>query len=382
MVEQPVGHMSWNRPATPYERFCEEQGVPVYRGLVGVYDSRDLTLAPWKRMGGNGAIVDLDGTGGLVGMYLIEVPGGGALNVERHLYEEIFYVLEGRGTTEIWQDGSEKRQTFEWQAGSVFTAPLNTWHQLVNAASSPALVLVATNAPPIMEIYQSEHFIFNTPYNFTDRYDSGEDYFKPWDELAKDPLSGRALNEAAVVPDAATCELPLDGQRGVGHRHFGLRMGGNHFNGFIAQYVAGRYSKCHAHDPGPVLVCLAGKGYSITWDKALGTHPWENGQGDQVRRQDYKDGGFVSAVPGGSQAFHGHFGASKDPFRVMAFLGGQPRRTVGAIGEEVIGTNRDIKLGGNTIEYRDEDPYIRKMFKETLEADGAEFNMPEEIYNK
>ena len=121
MVEQPVGHMSWNRPPTPYEQFCDEQGVPVYRGLVGVYDSRDLTLAPWKRMGGNGAIVDLDGTGGLVGMYLIEVPGGGALNAERHLYEEVFYVLEGRGTTEVWQEGNEKRQTFEWQAGSVFT---------------------------------------------------------------------------------------------------------------------------------------------------------------------------------------------------------------------------------------------------------------------
>ena len=42
--------------------------------------------------------------------------------------------------------------------------------------------------------------------------------------------------------------------------------------------------------------------------------------------------------------------------------------------------NLDIKEGGNTIEYRDEDPYIQKMFKEQLAKEGAEFNMPEEVY--
>jgi mannose-6-phosphate isomerase-like protein (cupin superfamily) len=382
MVEQAVGHTSWNRPTTPYEQFCDEQGVPVYRGLVGVYDSRELTLAPWKRMGGNGCIVDLDGTGGLLGMYVIEIPGGGALNAEKHLYEEVFYVLEGRGTTEIWVDDNPKRQSFEWQADSVFTAPLNTWHQLVNASSSPALILVGTNAPPVMELFRNEDFVFNTPYHFEDRYNLNDDFFKPWDELGTETLSGRAINMGAIVPDAAHCELPLDGQRGAGHRHFFLRMGGNFFNGFIAQYAGGRYSKSHAHDPGPVLVCLNGSGYSITWDKALGTTPWENGYGDQVKRQDYKAGGFVSAVPGGAQAFHGHFGSSKDPFRVMAFLGGYPVRTQGKPGDEIIGINRDIKQGGNTIEYRDEDPYVRKMFEEALTKNGATFTMPEEVYVK
>jgi len=42
--------------------------------------------------------------------------------------------------------------------------------------------------------------------------------------------------------------------------------------------------------------------------------------------------------------------------------------------------NLDIKEGGNTIEYRDEDPYIRKIFREQLAKEGAEFNMPEEAY--
>jgi len=56
--------------------------------------------------------------------------------------EEIFYVLEGRGTTEIWSgDDESNKQIFEWQAGSLFSPPLNTWHRIVNATSSPALLL-------------------------------------------------------------------------------------------------------------------------------------------------------------------------------------------------------------------------------------------------
>jgi len=44
--------------------------------------------------------------------------------------------------------------------------------------------------------------------------------------------------------------------------------------------------------------------------------------------------------------------------------------------------NLDVKEGGNTIEYRDEDPYIRQMFKAQLDKEGAAFNMPEEVYRQ
>jgi len=41
--------------------------------------------------------------------YVIEVPGAGALNPEKHIYEEIYFVVEGRGTTEVWLDNDSKR---------------------------------------------------------------------------------------------------------------------------------------------------------------------------------------------------------------------------------------------------------------------------------
>ena len=87
-----------------------------------------------------------------------------------------------------------------------------------------------------------------------------------------------------------------------------------------------------------------------------------------------------AALLGDAGWFHGHFGASKEALRVLAFLGGYPRRVKGIPGVDWWGLNLDIKQGGHTIEYRDEDPHIRKMFQEQLAKEGAEFNMPEEVY--
>jgi len=179
MEQDFVGTKRWIRQASPYEVYMEEQNLPIHRGTVGFYDIRDLTLGSWKRMGAQGAFIELNGCGGLQGVYVITVPGAGAVTAEKHMYEEIFYVLEGRGTTEIWSgDDANKKQTFEWQPGSLFSPPLNTWHRIVNAASSPALLLGVTNAPPIFQMYRTQDALFNNPYQFKDRYDGSADYFK------------------------------------------------------------------------------------------------------------------------------------------------------------------------------------------------------------
>src|SRR6187549_3675991 len=146
-----AGFGSFKRPQMPYDRFMEAEGVPIFRG-IGVTRVHDLPMAAWKRLGGRGSYIQLYGTEGLWGMYVVEVPGAGALNVERHSYEEMFFVIEGRGTTEIWEEGG-KRHVFEWQKGSMFAIPLNCFHRIVNASSSPALLLAGTSAPNVMNLY-------------------------------------------------------------------------------------------------------------------------------------------------------------------------------------------------------------------------------------
>src|SRR5580704_19755148 len=107
-----AGYGAWNRPNTAYDDFMEAQGIPIYRA-GGVRRVQDLPLAPWKRMGGRGTFIQLFGTEGLWGSYLVEVPGAGALNPERHMYEEVFLVVEGRGTTETWTDDQTAPRSFE-----------------------------------------------------------------------------------------------------------------------------------------------------------------------------------------------------------------------------------------------------------------------------
>ena len=93
---QKAGFGKWKNPKSPYDLFMEAQGVPIHRD-IGVHKVQDLPLQPWKRLGGRGTAIQLLGTEHLWGMYVVEVPGAGALNAERHLYEEIYYVVDGRG---------------------------------------------------------------------------------------------------------------------------------------------------------------------------------------------------------------------------------------------------------------------------------------------
>lgn len=79
---------SEKRNLTAYERWMEKEGLPVIPGY-GLSNLKTLELGLWERLGGRGACVDLVGMEGVTGMYVAEIPPGGALKPEKHLYEEI-----------------------------------------------------------------------------------------------------------------------------------------------------------------------------------------------------------------------------------------------------------------------------------------------------
>jgi mannose-6-phosphate isomerase-like protein (cupin superfamily) len=214
---QRAGFGKFGRPKTPYDTFMESEGIPIFRD-IGVSKVQNLPLAPWKRTGGRGSYIQLYGTEGKWGCYVIEVPGAGALNAEKHLYEEIFYVVEGRGTTEVWLDGDSKRHVFEWQKGSLFTIPLNAFHRFINAASAPALLLCGTTAPNVMNLIDNPGFIFDCPHTFSERFSGADDFFKPRDDVEPDPVRGLAMRRTNFIPDIVNCELPLDNRRSPGYR--------------------------------------------------------------------------------------------------------------------------------------------------------------------
>ncbi|MGH7767708.1 MAG: cupin domain-containing protein, partial [Candidatus Binatia bacterium] len=136
---------------TTYQQFLEKEGLPVIRAFH-VEDIRQVELSPWERRGGLGAYLNLEGTEGVNDCYIGEIPPGKSLNPQKHMFEELVFVISGHGATTVWRDG-KKKQTFEWQEGSLFSPPLNTWHQLFNGSGSePARYLAVTTAPTMINL--------------------------------------------------------------------------------------------------------------------------------------------------------------------------------------------------------------------------------------
>jgi len=152
-------------------------------------------------MGGNGTFIQLYGTEGKWGCYVIEVPGAGALNPERHMYEEIMVVVEGRGTTEIWTDDQKKRTPSNCSA-----ARCSRSHSIAGIASSTRHRAGADpgrldRTQRDESLYRDVDWIFNCPVTFPSRFDGSADFFKPKDDIAPDPLRGLAMSKSNLIPD-------------------------------------------------------------------------------------------------------------------------------------------------------------------------------------
>jgi quercetin dioxygenase-like cupin family protein len=377
-----AGTGKFSRAAMPYDRFMQAEGVPCYRG-IGVKRVQDLPMTPWKRLGGKGTYIQLYGTEGLWGMYVVEVPSGGALNIERHVYEKQVFIIDGRGSTEVWNEGQTKKQTFEWQKGSLFSIPLNAYHRFVNASNSPALILCGTSAPNIINLVDNLRFVFDCPFNFTERYSGENDYFIQKDDIEPDPVRGLAMKRTNYMADIINTELPLDNRRSPGYRRVQPDMGGQRFHLWIGQHENGRYSKAHKHTSSAVLICVKGKGYTYTWPEGLGMTPWKDGKGDKVIRQDYEPIGLVSAAPMSGDWYHQHFGISKDPLRLSAWFGPNNHDAMrpGVPGEAMADVwAMDIDKGGKAVPYHLEDPYIRNEYVETLAKEGVPSRMEDKLY--
>ena len=103
-----AGTGAFKRAAMPYDRFMEAEGVPIFRG-IGVKRVHDLPMKPWVRLGGKGTYIQLYGTEGLWGMYVVEIPPGGALKVGAS------YLREGR----LYRRGTRNNRGVERRTGEV-----------------------------------------------------------------------------------------------------------------------------------------------------------------------------------------------------------------------------------------------------------------------
>lgn len=371
---------------TGYEQWLEREQIPVVKGY-GLEDITQLPRASWPRMGGKATYICLAGMEGVTGMYVAEIPPGGALNPEKHLYEEVIYILEGRGAAEVWLEGKEKeRQVFEWAAGSLFSPPVNTWHRLLNGSREPVVFMAVTNAPLVMDLFYNPDFVFNSSYNFLDRYDGENGYFaqKNTRIVFKDSRVGWMTN---FIADVKTAVLDQSDIKISNAQHTGFEIAGNTLVGHISDWPAGGYHKAHYHGGGATLTILRGKGYVLMWPKEAGIRPYQSGRGDQVVKVEWKPGAVYSPPSGW---FHQHFNTGSESVRQLAIrlpsrlhpLGFDlaASRQHSLKDRNLTGVLLSVKQGGSLIEYEDEDPEIRGRFEQALREEGLQCRMPAVAY--
>jgi len=341
-----------------YREFQQEEGIPVYRGFH-FSDLKTLAVKPWSRMGGLGAYVNLLGEEVLGDNYVCEIPPGQFLNPQRHMYEELVYVLSGRGATTFWSREGGPKATFEWKEQSFFVLPSNISYQHFNGDESrPARFFAKTTLPAVMQYFKGRKFIFENDFIF--------------EEIEKDFYAGEAniycagppdyeiVWTANFVPDVRSFDQMTDHlDRGGGGKSVNFHQSGLvRLFAHMSDFPVGTYKKAHAHPPGRSIILITGKGFSLLW---------QPGKENEKIKVDWQPGSLFGVALSDLQGecwYHQHFNTSAEPARYLVLHVNTP-----------LLEDKHVQ-----IEYVDEDPEIRKFFASELAKSGIRSKMPPECY--
>jgi len=347
---------------TSYERWVESEGIPVIKTFF-VDDIRNVRLEWWGRKGGYGAFLQMEGAGQVNNCYVCEIPPGKSLKPQRHLFEETIYIVSGQGATTAWNH-KDRKQTFEWQTGSLFSPPINSWHQHFNGSGDkPVRYLAVTTAPTMINLLHNLDFIFDNDFAFDDRFDARDGYFDGQGLLYGGEYQGFKFAgnvwETNFVPDVRTFKLMDYGERGAGGHNIKFELSENTTACHISEFPVGTYKKAHRHGAGAHVIILSGEGYSLIWP-----------DGEPIKKYDWHEGSMV--VPP-DRWWHQHFNTGRTPARYLALraFGSKKYRGVGKHYQGAV----DRSKGGDQIGYEEEEPIVRRLFEEALARNGVESQM-------
>jgi oxalate decarboxylase/phosphoglucose isomerase-like protein (cupin superfamily) len=263
---------------------------------------------------------------------------------QRRMFEELFYVAEGRGVTEVrTQTGSIT--TCRWAQGSLFSVPLNFAYRHV--AVEESVFYCVNSAPMVMNLFHSDRFVFDNPFTEFDRFDGSEDFFSP-DGRFWARKDGATIWETNLVEDVRALELPPFEARGAGGTNVCFELADGTVVAHTSEFPAGRYKKAHRHGPGAHVIMLSGEGYTLLWKSSL----------DDVTDVTWNENAVI--VPP-SNWWHQHFNVGGYPARYLAMRWGSWKHRLNHLSDNIA---MDRRSGGDQIEYDDEDPRIVELFDE------------------
>jgi mannose-6-phosphate isomerase-like protein (cupin superfamily) len=347
-----------------YNNWLKDEGVLVHTGYY-IEDVRTLPLARWDRAGCDAAFLTLSGQEGISEAHVIEIPPGQSLPPFKLALEQVAYVVQGMGLTTISGGEGLAKNTFEWQAHSMFYIPANATYQLVNAKGTEAArILIMTSLPEALRLIPDAHFFFDNPYANQTLSDGSSFYQEAKAQRTVSNVVGRpgetyTRNQwtGAFFPDMRAWDKldPFKG-RGAGGQVVNVRFPNAATWAHMSVFPAQTYKKAHRHGPGVVIVIPAGEGYSVMWPEGK----------EKVFIHWHEASVFVPP----NMWFHQHFNVGDADGRYLAL---HPSG-------QTAGSERVSDPSMDQIEYPSEEPIIREYFEEQLAKRGLKSNMPEQAY--
>ncbi|MGH9114804.1 MAG: hypothetical protein ACRDWW_03145 [Acidimicrobiales bacterium] len=351
LTDAPVA--DWGR-GTPYDHWRERQKIPVHRAFY-IDDLRTLATEVWDQLGTRAAFVELDGAGDNTAAYVINLDQDETTQWRRHTWEEIVYVAAGRGVSEV-QSGRGV-SVARWGPGAVFPLPLNQRYRHTAVEAGTVLYCV-NNAPPIMNLFHHDGFLFDNPFEFDDRFDQSESYYSGDGRFWRHGATGSVIWETNFVEDAVNIALPDLARRGAKGRNVMFQFSGHTLRPHISEFPVGTYKKAHRHGPGAQIVLLAGVGYSLLW---------RDNFAERVKVDWKPNSVFVPP----NLWWHQHFNSGTEPARYLAIhMGGKKFRFDHSYERD----GEDRRSGGDQIEYDDQDLRVHDLFASECAAHGVQID--------
>jgi mannose-6-phosphate isomerase-like protein (cupin superfamily) len=348
----------------PYLAWANAEGVPVH--LDFGHDLLSLETGPWDRYDARGCFAHTHGRGDFMANYVIEVPPGAKTRPVKHLYEALFYVLDGTGSTTVSLPDGTKR-TFEWGPKALFAIPLNCPYQFFNGSGRERARISCTNdAPLTINLYHKLDFVFDNPCTFPERVGLTKHYDGEGEHFALQRANAATLNvwETNFVPDLTSFKLYELNARGKGSLNVSFILADGTMHAHSSEIPAGRYKKAHRHAAGTHVHAVDGEGYSLLWyegDSEFKEIPWRHG---------------VMYTPP-FWMFHQHFNTCDHPARYLACSLGSRRYPFISLRRRSAegGGSISVQQGGRQIEYEDQDPRLHRKWLEAIAKTGVQSKM-------
>jgi mannose-6-phosphate isomerase-like protein (cupin superfamily) len=345
----------------PYNEWVAREGLIVHEGIS--CELLDVETKHWPRLGANAAAVHLRGRGDFCNLFLIDLAPGTSTEPQRHLYEEVMYVVAGRGSAQVeFPDG--RKHSFEWQPNSMFAIPLNATYRLHSGdGKNRAVIASTTSLPLMMKLFHDDAFIFDNPHFFRARIGEDKDYDGGGELFTGRP--GWNFWETNFIPDLASIELHAWNERGTGSSNIVFILADGNMHVHCSEIQAGTYKKAHRHGAGRHVFTVTGTGYSLLWFEGE----------TEFTRVDWKPGVVFPPIEG---QFHQHFVTSNYPSRYIAagvsnvrypLTDSQLSSQGDAEGQGALATS--VRNGGGQIEYGDQDPRIHALWLEEMKKHGV-----------